>query len=306
LLPLTLRNATLRLCGAKTMLADTQNDLYFERMAASLKDKVKILPFVSEGKVLDVGAGGGEFTLALMELGNEAYALDGSEEAVHHLEEKDVPSYQKFSHEIAETFDAETFDSIVCSSIIHEIFSYGDDNADSAYTLGSVENSLEQFHQVLKDGGRLIIRDGIAPANRNETVKVLFKDPEGVRMANKYLSMIPFKTDIFPAPRHKVGFIVDEVEQSLTGDAGSIMEFIYTYTWGEKSYPRETQELYGVFTLTEYVEFLEAHGFNVLHAEEYLQEGYPLHLKDKIALYREDGTETPFPMSNCLIVAEKK
>lgn len=288
------------------MLADTQNDLYFERMANSLKDKVKILPFVGAGKVLDVGAGGGEFTLALMELGNDAYALDGSEEAVHHLEEKGVPSYQKFSHEIAETFDTKTFDSIVCSSIIHEIFSYGDDSENSAFTLGSVENSLSQFHQVLKDDGKLIIRDGIAPANRGETIKVLFKDPDGVRMANKYLAMIPFKTDVSPAPRHKVGFTVDEVEQSLTGDAGSIMEFLYTFTWGEASYERETQELYGVFTLTEYTEFLEAHGYNVLHAEEYLQEGYPLHLKEKVALYKEDGSEAPFPMSNCLIVAEKK
>lgn len=288
------------------MLADTQNDLYFERMASSLKDKVKIIPWLLEGNILDVGAGGGEFALAMMELGNDAYALDGSEEAIEHLKEKGIPAYQKFSHEIAETFEVGTFDSIVCSSIIHEIFSYGDDSENSAFTLRSVENSLSQFHQVMKDDGVLIIRDGIAPANREEIVKVLFKDPDGVRLAKKYLDMIPFKTDIIPAPRHKVGFVIDEVEQSLTGDAGSIMEFLFTYTWGEKSYPRETQEFYGVFSLEEYVEFLESHGFDVLHAEEYLQEGYPLHLKEKVALYREDGSEAPFPMSNCLIVAEKK
>jgi SAM-dependent methyltransferase len=288
------------------MLSNTQNDLYFERMANSLKDKVKILPWLQSGKVLDVGAGGGEFALALMELDYEAYALDGSEEAIEHLKEKGVPAYQNFSHEIAEVFPASNFDSIVCSSIIHEIFSYGDDSENSAYTLGSVENSMKQFYQVLKSDGVLVIRDGIAPANRNETIKVLFKDPDGVRMANKYLEMIPFKADVIPTPRHKVGFVVDEVEQSLVGDAGSIMEFLYTYTWGEASYPRETQELYGVFTLAEYIEFLESHGFHVLHAEEYLQEGYPLHLKEKVALYREDGSEAPFPMSNCLIVAEKK
>lgn len=288
------------------MLANTQNDLYFERMASSLKDKVKILPWIQEGKVLDVGAGGGEFALALMELGNDAYALDGSEEAVQHLKEKGVPAYQNFSHEIAEVFPKNEFDSIVCSSIIHEIFSYGDDSENSAFTLDSVENSLNQFHHVMKDDAVLVIRDGIAPANREEKIKVLFKDPDGVRLAQKYLDMIPFKTDIIPAPRHRVGFVIDEVEQSLTGDAGSVMEFLFTYTWGEKSYPRETQEFYGVFSLTEYVDFLEAHGFNVLHAEEYLQEGYPLHLKEKVALYKEDGSEADFPMSNCLIVAEKK
>lgn len=290
------------------MLTLTQNDLYFERMAKSLKDKVKILPFLHGKTVLDVGAGGGELTLALTEMGYEAIALDGSEEAIHHIQEKSeaVPCFCKFSHEIAETFPAESFDSIVCSSILHEIFSYGDNHENTAFTLGSVENSLNQFHQVMKKDGVLVIRDGVAPANQKEQITVKFKDPDGVRLALKYLDMIPFKSDFSPTPRHKVALMVDEAAQSLTGEARSVMEFLYTYTWGEASYPRETQELYGVFTLSEYADFLETHGFEVIHAEEYLQEGYPLHLKEKVSLHKEDGSEAPFPMSNCIIVAQKK
>lgn len=288
------------------MLAGTQNELYFERMARSLKDKVKMLPHVKPGKVLDVGAGGGELTLALIELGNDAIALDGSQEAISHIVDKGVPAVCNFTHEVAQVFPSETFDTIVCSSILHEVFSYGDDTADSAFTVHSLENSIKQFHEVLVTGGRLVIRDGIAPANRDEQIKILFKDPDGVRMANKYLNMIPFRADTLPAGMHEVGFIVDEIEQSLIGDAHSIMEFLYTYTWGEASYEREAQELYGVFTLDEYSAFLESHGFHITYAEEYLQEGYPQHLKNKVALYREDGSEAPFPMSNCLIVAEKK
>lgn len=288
------------------MLAGTQNDLYFERMARSLKDKVKMLPHVKAGKVLDVGAGGGDLTLALQELGHDAYALDGSAEAIEHIQEKGVPAYCNFTHEVARVFLPEAFDSIVCSSILHEVFSYGDDSENSACTVRSLENSLKQFHTVLKTGGNIIIRDGIAPANRDEQITLRFKDPDGVRMANKYLAMIPFRAETLPSGQFEVGFIIDEAEQSLTGDAHSIMEFLYTYTWGEASYERETQELYGAFTLTEYSDFLESHGYHVTHAEEYLQEGYPLHLKDKVELYREDGSEAPFPMSNCLIVAEKK
>lgn len=288
------------------MLASTQNDSYFDRMAMSLKDKVKIFPFLLPGKALDVGAGGGELTAALIELGFNAYALDGSKEAINHLREKKIPAYENFTHEVASIFPPETYENVVCSSILHEVFSYGDGSPNSAFTVRSLENSLQQFHQVLKPSGKLIIRDGIAPTNRDEILTVRFKDEDGTRMAEKYLAMIPFnKTSATPA-RHEVGFKVDKGLNSLKGDAHSIMEFLYTYTWGEGSYPRETQEVYGVFTLYEYVMFLEQHGFYVTHAEEYLQEGYPAHLKDKVELFHEDGSEAPYPMSNCLIIAEKR
>lgn len=288
------------------MLASTQDNSYFERMAMSLKDKVKIFPFLQPGKVLDAGAGGGELTAALIDLGFSAYALDGSKEAINHLREKKIPAYQNFTHEVASIFPPETYENVVCSSILHEVFSYGDNSANSAFTVRSLENSLQQFHQVLKPQGKLIIRDGIAPRDRSETITVHFKDEDGIRMAEKYLAMIPFKKAGTPSAQHEVDFAIDKESSTIQGDAHSIMEFLYTYTWGEGSYPRETQEVYGVFTLDEYVTFLELRGFAVIHAEEYLQDGYPAHLRGKVRLSREDGSEAPFPMSNCLIVAEKR
>lgn len=288
------------------MLSKTQNELYFQRMAKSLNDKTKIFHFLMPGKVLDVGAGGGELTAALIELGYSAYALDGSKEAINHLREKKIPAYENFTHEVARIFPPETYNNVVCSSILHEVFSYGNDKKDSAFTVGSLENSLKQFHQILKTDGNLIIRDGVAPHDRDEVISVRFKDADGIRMAEKYLAMIPFKKTADSSASHEVTFAVDKASNSIKGDAHSIMEFLYTYTWGEVAYPRETQEVYGVFTLSEYEAFLEAHGFSVFYKEEYLQDGYPYHLKDKVELFHEDGSPAPFPMSNCLLVAKKR
>lgn len=289
------------------MLAETQTDLYFERMAASLKDKAKMLPYIKTGRVLDAGAGGGELTEALINLGNNTVALDGSPEAVTRLRSKGIPAVTRFTHQTAEAFNPNQFDTITCSSILHEVFSYGDNSENSALTVDSLKNSLHQFRTVLKDEGHLVIRDGVAPSDTGRQVVVTFLDPDGIRLARKYLELIPFGANSTISEERKVDFVVDEFNNRITGTMGSIMEFLYTYTWGEKSFARETQELYGVFNLKDYTQFLEGQGFEVSHAEEYLQEGYANHLAEKVVLTYADTKEiAPFPMSNCIILAVKK
>lgn len=80
---------------------------------------------------------------------------------------------------------------------------------------------------------------------------------------------------------------------------------LLTPTWGLDAYPRETQELYAVKTLTEYTTLLEANGFNMLHSEEYLQPDYPKFLKNKMTLEVRGETDKWFN-SNAIWVAEKR
>lgn len=286
------------------MLAETQNEVYFNRMKSSIGDKSKMIEHILHGPVLDVGSGGGEFAALLMELGFKVVALDGSHEAVMHSNALGVPTVEGFTHQVASLLPPEYFSTITCSSILHEVFSYGYGISGSQHTLASVVHSLDAFKEVLAEGGRLIIRDGVMPDNWNQMTEVLLKDPDGKRLADKYLSMIPFRGTNHDMMRKVYLETKEGTENVLTGNMESVMEFLYTYTWGEENYGRETQELYGLFTLTEYVEFLEANGFHVTHAEEYLQEGYPLNLENKVDIMR-NGTMIPFPSSNCLIVAEK-
>lgn len=288
------------------MLAETQNEMYFERMKSSLGDKASMIPYLNAGQILDVGAGGGEFAALLAE--NPAFnviALDGSREAINHCVALGVTAVEGYTHQISELLPPAVFDTIVCSSIIHEIYSYGRGVAGTAHTLGSVQYSFDQFNHVLKPGGHIVIRDGIIPDNWDTIAEVTMLTQEGMAAYRQYMNMIPFQGTAEPQIRKVFLQVKPGTDNILVGTMESVMEFLYTYTWGVETFPRETQELYGVFTLNEYVQFLETNDFTVLHAEEYLQPGYPEHLKNKAEI-RVNGKLVEFPNSNCLIAVEKK
>jgi hypothetical protein len=68
------------------------------------------------------------------------------------------------------------------------------------------------------------------------------------------------------------------------------------------SYPQEVQEQFGYFTLDEYIAILKALGLHIVVAKEFLEQGYPEHLMDKVELINFTWEDIP---SNCIIVAEK-
>lgn len=285
-----------------TMLAESQSELYFTRMANSLGDKASILEYLVPGRILDVGAGGGELAHVISEMGNKVYALDGSPQAINHIRNNfpDLEAVEAFTHDLVDKFTPGFFDTIVCSSILHEVFSYGNKGEPSEEAL---TQAIKDFFTILKPGGRLIIRDGVMPYNWGESTYIEFKDDTGEEFLDTYKSLSPFYSD---TKGYRTVHIENGVkENSFECNMGSLMEFLYTYTWGVEAAERETQELYGVHTEEEYIDLLESYGFFVSLSYQYLQPGYPKHLKDKVSIYDYEGRNLPYPSSNMVIVAEK-
>ena len=84
------------------------------------------------------------------------------------------------------------------------------------------------------------------------------------------------------------------------------MEFLYTFTWGEESYPMEVQEQFGYYTPSGFVDMIKKVGnFKIIACNHYLQEGYEEHLLKKVEYYDEDMNVCRLPDSTCVIVAEK-
>jgi len=283
---------------------------YFERMAASLGDKMKIieaLPPVTADyspTVLDVGAGGGEFSHALEELGYTVTALDASDDAILRMREKfpELTTVHMLANE-SEALGNEYFDAIVCSSILHEVYSYGD-NFRRKGDITSLRAALEAFMKILKPGGVLVIRDGVKPEGWAQDAKVRMIPADNVEPLRMYLDQCPFSNGFIFGPAGRLVQLTEENDGWFTGNLQSVFEFYMTYNWGVDSYPRETQELFGVLTLDEYVAALTHIGFTVTKAESWIQPGYLEHLPKKIEIITAEGNNL-WPDTNALWVARK-
>lgn len=284
---------------------------YFERMAGSLGDKIKLFEFLPAfeankpaPKILDIGAGGGEFSDKLSQLGYNVTAIDASDDAIMRIR-------QKFPHITTATLLAnhvddlgeEEFDVIVCSSILHEVFSYANDvNSKGSYQ--SLTDAFKAFHKVLKTGGLFLIRDGVLPENWEDEGTIELLEGHDTSSVFKYLEMCPFANGFVKSGLGNIVKLEQVGAKTFKGNVRSLLEFSYTYTWGLDSYPRETQELYAVKTVEEYKELLEKEHFEVIYTESYLQDGYPKHLANKIRL-NVNGAVNEWFDSNAIWVAVK-
>ena len=284
---------------------------YFERMASSLGDKAKLIKYLpaitdpaNPPKVLDIGAGGGEFANALSEAGYAVTALDASDDAVVRIREKfptitTATLLANHTHELGEG----VFDVVICSSILHEVFSYGDDIHSRGH-MSSLARAFESFRKALKPGGLLLIRDGVLPENWNDAASFNLLEGHENTSVETYLDMCPFANGRAYGEQGTLVNLTSVTGKTYAGNVRSVLEFAYTYTWGLDSYPRETQELYAVKTLAEYDTFLEDHGFVVEESFSYLQPGYPANLAEKMTLKVNEAPSEWFD-SNAIWVARK-
>ncbi|MBP3206216.1 MAG: methyltransferase [Lachnospiraceae bacterium] len=281
-------------------------DKYLQTMndvSASTKDG--IIDYVVGQSVVDVGSGGG-ILLDRLEAkypGMQVIGTDISANVIEALEQKKKKEGHKWSvtiHNFVEKPFEKKVDSIVFSSILHEIFSYTE-GEHGRFDLDSVKKALRFAYESLTPGGRIIIRDGVKTEGA-AIRKIRFKTTAGMDFFRNYQADFKGLTDI---PEDRKVIAVDEAELTVSGDVNLIREFLYTYTWGTESYAHEVQEQFGYFTLAEYRAFLNSLGAKVLCAEEILEPGYPENLNRYLTLTDEQDKEVEYPASNCILVAEK-
>ncbi len=274
-------------------MLDLQTKEYMNQMDLNIDDKMKVLQWIKGHKVLDAGCGGGELTARLnWDFGYDAYGIDLSLLAYKEMMNKNLKD--KFIHgnllDMSLYFEKEEFDTIIFSSVLHEVYSY------NGFNLGDIEQTLKNSLKILPSGGRIIIRDGVKSSGDGFGFRLMkFKNKNDILFLTEYCRR--FKG------RH---ISYDVVKDYFAMKLDDVMEFLYTYTWGWDSFDREVQEQFGVLSLNEYEVLANRLGARVIHSEEYLQTGYNDHLLNKIELY--DGKMNPvaLPNSTMLMVIEKK
>lgn len=209
---------------------------YLNRMTVSTEVSTKKnIPFYVKGdKILDVGCGSGVMLEKLRELygKKEIVGLEINKYAANICRKKGFRIIEKPLEGLNEKFD-----TIIFSSVLHEIASYN--NNTDKYEI--IKNVLNAAYDRLTVGGRIIIRDGVQADHY--AVYVEFKNKEVVEDYFKYCEDIGYNNP-FTRQNVKGNTIVDF--------AAIIKEFCFTYTWGKGSYAREVKERFGILTADEW------------------------------------------------------
>lgn len=270
----------------------------------STSRKGELVNYVVGNTVVDVGSGSGVLLNLLEERFPQKNIIgtDISSEVIDKLKKKSVKEGHSWNVDVHNFVDNkyEKCDTIIFSSILHEIFSYTDTD-EGKFNIESVKSALKNAYDSIAHGGRIIIRDGIKTDSK-DIVKVHLYTEEAKDFFMNYLK--DFK-GLKEYDRSLVKYEDDGEYFVVEADINFIREFMYTYTWGTESYFNEVKEQFGYFTLNEFKEFFEELGANVLKAESYFEEDYFNHLNPLLRFTNSDDKEIKYPDSNCIIVIEK-
>lgn len=137
---------------------------------------------VKEGKIVDEGCADGALMVRLAQTfpDSDIIGIDITGEFVSRVEERQragdfgnsfVHVYQR--NILEPIFADNSTDCVICNSTLHEVWSYGDGAI-------SVRSYLAQKFAQLKPGGRLVIRDVVGPADKDQTVYLKLSATDGI------------------------------------------------------------------------------------------------------------------------------
>jgi SAM-dependent methyltransferase len=274
--------------------------VYAAGMDASMGVKIAdICPHVVPGLIVDKGCGTGKLLVHLSELFPESQivGMDLSRELLRTAESQHYPN-QNVSivrgNIVHRHFPPGAVSTVIFSSVIHEIYSY------NRYDRGMVRRALASTREELRQGGRVIIRDGVRPLPGRVWMRC---DAETEARFRRFAADFKGKSAT-PGVRFE--------ERQAEGQTWFVLglheanEFLskkdYLANWAI-----EVNEEFGVFTLDEWRQELTDLGSEVVGARSYVNEWIRENRYLGRAWLHADagdrpGAEVPYPDTTAVLV----
>lgn len=154
------------------------NKEYTLSIGQNMEEKILLwVPYIRKNynrqlKILDIGGADGSFIKNLGKIissKHELWSVDNESKYVELLKNS-IGSRAVAGNVCLLPFKDNFFDAINCSSLLHEVFTYGYKNTIG---LKAVKVALDEMMRVIKDDGVIIYRDVLAPSSR-ELVKRVY------------------------------------------------------------------------------------------------------------------------------------
>ncbi len=276
---------------------------YCAALDAGSQEKLSLIkPWIVPGPpgiILDVGSGPGKLTANLAQLYPRCnvLGLDYSKSMVALAQQKhgDFHANLNFQWGTANSLEMNMANTIILSSVLHEVYSYSNDS------LQAVADLLRSAWGSLRPSGRIIIRDFIRPES-SEAAVFLRHRLNDICLGHDFESF------------HKTfgrKIMLRSVQECnlwkmYETDIGSAYEYIYRKDFHEM-WEIELLERYGFWSLESALALLKSTGFSVIHFE-LLQNSWLLNnsFMDRVELVDPcNGKQIRLPQSQILLVAEK-
>src|SRR6478736_7962343 len=145
---------------------------------------------IKSGRIVDEGCADGALLAEISRdyPDSDLFGIDLSAEFASRFQERQRAgefggAYVHFFHRnlLDSLFEAESIDTTICNSTLHELWSYGEGEKSVRVYLA------EKFRQ-LRPGGRLIIRDVVGPDDANQEVLLWCSDGDGDNLTSAALA----------------------------------------------------------------------------------------------------------------------
>lgn len=251
---------------------------FAKRMNTSMDTKFKVLDYINGDnvKVLDFGCGSGLVGIEFAKNNPSSHVtLVDSYDDMLTVATDNAKGLNNVTTK-SELVGVEKFDYIILSSVLHEELSLSEKQ---------LIQTLTHMGEMLNDGGKIIIRDGLLP-NENERMKLKVVNEAHLKdfmhAANNMTKINNFLLSIQDRVYVRNGFI--------SGSAFVIKNFVNKYTWGTASLHREAFETFLAFDEANLNKYAKASNLEVDTYEEFLDEDYFNHLNNIVQITEKWNT----------------